>query len=145
MVKAGPHSIDENDLDCEIIVFSMEVSAMWLITRIGFFSVVQKHGDEASGTLTVRARVRGDLETLREKYLPSLGPIQENVETDYSYLGTAPRAEVSSAMARMIADVNYSNLKHEVAKRQGQKRSLLYHEVWDVLYRLQTDRAFADD
>ena len=118
---------------------------MWLITPIGFFSVVQKHDDEASGTLTVRARVRGDLEALQEKYLPSLGPIQENVETDYSYLATAPRAEVSSAMARMIADVNYSNFKHEVAKRQGQKRSLLYHEVWDVLYRLQTDAAFADD
>jgi hypothetical protein len=123
----------------------MEVSAMWLITPIGFFSVVQKHDDEASGTLTVRARVRGDLEALQEKYLPSLGPIQENVETDYSYLATAPRAEVSEAMARMIADVNYSNLKHEVAKRQGQKRSLLYHEVWDVLYRLQTDPAFAYD
>jgi hypothetical protein len=123
----------------------MEVSPMWLITPIGFFSVVQKHDDEASGTLTVRARVRSDLEALQEKYLPSLGPIQENVETDYSYLATAPRAEVSAAMAGMIADVDYSNFKHEVAKRQGQKRSLLYHEVWDVLYRLQTDPTFADD
>jgi hypothetical protein len=55
---------------------------MWLITPIGFFSVVQKHDDEASGTRTVRARVRGDFEALQEKYLPSLGPIQENVETD---------------------------------------------------------------
>jgi hypothetical protein len=123
----------------------MEVSAMWLVTSIGFFSVVQKHEDEASGTLTVRARVRGDLEELQEKYLPSLGPIQENVESDYSYRATAPRAEDSSAMARMIADVSYSNFKHEVAKRQGQKRSLLYHEVCDVLYRLQTDPTFADD
>ena len=49
------------------------------------------------------------------------------------------------ASSSSFADVNYSNFKHEVAKRQGQKRSLLYHEVWDVLYRLQTDPAFADD
>ena len=48
-------------------------------------------------------------------------------------------------MAGIIADVDYSNFKHEVAKRQGQKRSLLYHEVWDVLYGLQTDPTFADD
>jgi hypothetical protein len=91
------------------------------------------------------ARLPPDKSRLQEKYLPSLGPIQENVETDYSYLATAPRAEVSAAMAGMIADVDYSNFKHEVAKRQGQKRSLLYHEVWDVLYGLQTDPTFADD
>ena len=37
---------------------------------------------------------------------------------------------ISEAMARMIADVDYSNFKHEVARMQGQKRSILYREVW---------------
>lgn len=32
---------------------------MWLVTPIGFFSVVQKPGDKQSDTLTVGSRVQG--------------------------------------------------------------------------------------
>lgn len=54
---------------------------MWLITPIGFFSIVQKPGDKQNGTLTVRSRVRSDLEALKESYLPGLGQIQESHNT----------------------------------------------------------------
>jgi polar amino acid transport system ATP-binding protein len=43
---------------------------MWLITPEGFFSIVEKATDKASGTLTVRARVASDLEALRGGSLP---------------------------------------------------------------------------
>ncbi|MBI4704877.1 MAG: hypothetical protein HY744_27550 [Deltaproteobacteria bacterium] len=46
---------------------------MWLFTSFGFFSVVQKPGEEG---LTVRARVRSDLERPREQYLPGLREIR---------------------------------------------------------------------
>ena len=118
---------------------------MWLITPIGFFSVVQKPADKKTGVLTIRARVRGDLDKLREKYLPSLGPIEDSVGTDYRYRANAPQAETSTAVARMIADIDYSNFKNEVAKSQGHNRSDVYHDVWTVLNRLQTDPMFADD
>ncbi len=36
---------------------------MWLITPTGFFSIVCKSGDIKAGTLTIRARVKSDLET----------------------------------------------------------------------------------
>ena len=118
---------------------------MWLITPIGFFSIVQKPNDKGNSTLTVRARLRGDLEALKQKYLPSLGPIQQNAGTDYHYRATALRADVSAAMARMIADLDYDNFKDEVSKKQGRERSRLYHDVWEVLYRLQTNPGLADD
>jgi hypothetical protein len=51
---------------------------MWLITPIGFFSIVRKPDGQRVGTLTVRARVRGDLEALRGLYLPGLGSIGES-------------------------------------------------------------------
>jgi hypothetical protein len=38
---------------------------MWMIGRDGFVSIVQKPGDAAKGQLTLRARVRADLEALR--------------------------------------------------------------------------------
>lgn len=117
---------------------------MWLITSIGFFSVVQKPGDKQNGTLTVRSRVRSDLAALKQHYLPGLGPIQESLDTDYRFRAVAPRAEVSAAMARMIEDLDYGNFKSEVAKKQGPKRASLYHQVWDVLYQLQTSPNFVE-
>jgi len=117
---------------------------MWLITPIGFFSVVQKPGDKQAGTLTVRSRVRADLAALKQEFLPGLGPIKESHDTDYRFRAVAPRAEVSAAMARMVDRLDYSNFKSEVAKQQGKQRANLYHKVWDVLYQLQTDPAFAE-
>lgn len=46
---------------------------MWLITPIGFFSVVQKAEDKQRDTLTVRSRVRGDLAALKQHYLSRSG------------------------------------------------------------------------
>lgn len=117
---------------------------MWLVTPIGFFSIVQKPGDKKNGTLTVRSRVRSDLAALKQHYLPGLGTIQESHDTDYRFRAVAPRPEVSAAMARMIDGLDYSNFKSEVAKKQGHKRASVYHKVWDVLYHLQTDPAFAE-
>lgn len=117
---------------------------MWLITPIGFFSIVQKPGDKEASTLTVRSRLRGDLEALRQHYLPGLGVIKEGSGTDYRFRATAPRAEVSAAMTRLIDGLDYSNFKAEVAKRQGYARSKLYHDVWSALYKLQTDPIFSE-
>jgi ADP-ribose pyrophosphatase YjhB (NUDIX family) len=110
---------------------------MWLMTPIGFFSVVRKPTDERQNTLTVRARVRVDLEQLQARYLPELGPVLESTTTDYRFRAVAPQAAVAQAMARLVADLDYDNFKHAVAQRQGQARADLYHEVWSVLYELQ--------
>ena len=112
---------------------------MRLITPTGFFSIVQKPGDVAANTLTVRARVRQDLGALREQFLPGLGEIEESRSNDYRYRAVAPRAEVAIAMAQMVNRLDYSNVKSQVAKVQGPERAQLYHGVWNVLYQLQKD------
>jgi 8-oxo-dGTP pyrophosphatase MutT (NUDIX family) len=113
---------------------------MWLITPIGFFSIVQKAGDKAKGTLTVRARVRSDLEALRDRYLPSLGEIKESPNNDYRFRALASKVDVAAAAAGMVSDLDYSNFKSEVGKRQGTRREALYNGVWDVLYQLQAGK-----
>lgn len=110
---------------------------MWIITRIGLFSVVEKPWDRGQGTLTVRARVRKDLETLRDDFLPELGPIAEDPDADYRFRAQAPRPAFADAMRLLVMAINYDNFKDEVAERQGSNRAALYHDVWDVLYRLQ--------
>lgn len=98
---------------------------MWIITPMGFFSIVQKPSDVPTGTLTVRARVRSDLEALQAAVLPGLGTITENKTTDYRFRATAPRSLVEAAMAKLTAQLDYSNFKTQVAKVQGSKRAHL--------------------
>ncbi len=113
---------------------------MWLITPTGFYSIVEKPSDKAGNTLTVRAHVRAGLESLREHFLQGLGGITERKNTDYRFRAIAPRAEVAAAMTKIVESLGYSNFKNEVAKQQGQARAHLYHDVWDVLYRLQAEQ-----
>lgn len=115
---------------------------MWLLTPYGFFSIVEKPKDAERGSLTVRARVRSDLDSLRAAVLPELGAIEESKGTDYRYRAQAPRAAVAAAMARLAETLDYSNFKNAVADRQGAKRAKLYHDVWDVLYRMQGNPAY---
>ncbi|NDY93198.1 NUDIX hydrolase [Ideonella livida] len=114
---------------------------MWLITPIGFFSIVRKPGDAAHNTLTVRARVRADLESLRALHLPELGEISESSHNDYRFRAQAPRPAVEQAMVKLVQTLTYGNFKSAVAKVQGYGRAGLYHEVWDVLHQLQTQPA----
>ncbi|NYT58207.1 hypothetical protein H0A65_04635 [Alcaligenaceae bacterium] len=111
---------------------------MWLLTPLGFFSIVQKAGDQAQGTLTVRARVASDLDNLRQSVLSSLSATITGAGTDYQFRASAPREDVARALGELALHTSYSNFKNEVAKRQGKARAALYHDVWDVLYRLQS-------
>ena len=106
---------------------------MWLLTSIGFFSVVCKPEDCERRTLTVRARIRCDLETLRDRYLPSLDEIQESELSDYRYRAVVLRADFARALGRLALELDYPNFKAEVARRQGLDRAALYEEVWRML------------
>jgi 8-oxo-dGTP diphosphatase len=110
---------------------------MWVLTNFGFFSIVEKPEDKNAGTLTIRARVRSDLLSLRERYLPTMTEINEDKSHDYRFRVRAGREAVAVAMLRAAMDVDYSNFKNSVAKAQGHSREALYHKVWDVLYELQ--------
>ena len=115
---------------------------MWLITPVGFFSIVEKANDSDAGTLTIRARVRSDLDALRTSFLPELSSTKETRAADYRFRAQAPREAVASAMAQLARTIDYSNFKDVVAKRQGKERASLYHGVWDVLYAMQDNPKF---
>jgi 8-oxo-dGTP pyrophosphatase MutT (NUDIX family) len=109
---------------------------MWLMTTIGFFSVVQKPGTDF---LTVRSRVRGDLDALRSRYLPDLSKSIDHAGTDYPWRATVPHLSFSAAIARMVSDIDYGNFKNEISARQGKGRAKRYQKVWEALYDLPDD------
>ena len=104
---------------------------MWLFTNFGFFSIVQKPN---TTNLTVRTRVRSDLDILRDQYLPELGPTMGKAGSDYPWRASVPHASLAAAMNKIVMDLNYSNFKNEVAAKQGKARASRYHKVWDALY-----------
>jgi len=106
---------------------------MWIFSRVGFFSVVQKEGDTF---LTIRARVKRDIENLRDQYLPSLGAIHESAGTDYQFRATASHDDFAGALQKMALDINYSNFKDSVASEQGYERTRVYGAVWSALWKL---------
>lgn len=113
---------------------------MWIISDIGFFSIVQKPEDIPTGMLTIRSRVRSDLETLGERHLKFVTAITENDTSDYRYRAKAMQTDVAVAMASLASSINYSNFKDRVAKVQEPTRAHLYGEVWQTLYQLQSSR-----
>ena len=108
---------------------------MWLVTKVGFFSVVYKPED--GPRLTIRARAPGDLERLRQRYLPKLGKITESDVTDYRYRAFATRQQVAAAVGKIALEIDYPNFKDEVFLEQGSFRSSVYHRVWAALLDLQ--------
>jgi 8-oxo-dGTP pyrophosphatase MutT (NUDIX family) len=110
---------------------------MWIISEIGFFSIVQKPGDERHGTLTIRARSRDDLDRLRARYMPRLGHTVAGEGTDYPYRAIAPREDVQAALAEMAGAIDYPNFKSAVAERHSKSRAGTYAKVWDALYEVQ--------
>ena len=109
---------------------------MWIFTNFGFFSIVQKKGTQ---DLTVRARVRSDLDGLRSQYLPELSPSQAHAGTDYPWRAKVSHEALAKAMGKIIQDLTYPNFKDEVALKQGKPRAHRYLQVWEALYGMQED------
>lgn len=109
---------------------------MWLFTSNGFYSVVQK---PHTSYLTVRARVKADLDSLRKEYLPELSPTVGKAGTDYPWRATVSHEQFAAALSKIVADINYGNFKNEVSAKQGKARAARYGRVWSALYDMPED------
>ncbi|WP_368162422.1 hypothetical protein [Aeromonas sp. s6] len=109
---------------------------MWLFTKFGFFSIVQKDQD---GTLTIRSHTKGDLDRLRNHYLPSLSPSRAQSETDYPWRANASAAALKEAMSTIVQEIDYSNFKSEVGLSTGHARAKRYSKVWSAMYDMPED------
>ena len=105
----------------------------WIFLPQGFFSIVAD--GQQPGRLVIRARIRGDLETLRADLLPQATKVQLTPTRDYPMRIFAPRRAVAAAMSKAVMEIQYTNFKAEILARQGLGRELLYAKV----HRLMAD------
>jgi hypothetical protein len=106
---------------------------MWVMTEIGFFSVVQKP-NTPKGILTVRARAREDLLGLKN-HIPTI-EIIDHEGTDYPYRARVSRDDWIQFLETTVANLDYDNFKNRVAFRQGNDRAAVYGRIWNVLWDL---------
>ena len=122
---------------------------MWIFSQHGFFSAVcARQGDGSHDQpvdpdrIMVRARLRGHLEALKERYPDLLGDcaIRDSMGTDYPYRLFVAKSVWAHVLAGLANETDYDNFKSRVQEYQGKggaayKHSL--HSVWSTMHRLQ--------
>lgn len=102
---------------------------MWLATKHGFYSIVQK----AHREYHVRARVRQDLENLLDLVGKELD-VQDWPLADYRYRIIVQQREISEIMAALALSLDYPNFKNQIAGSPDQRVKLdAFHEIWAIM------------
>ncbi len=108
---------------------------MWMMTTVGFFSVVQASVDE----VMVRARTKEDIERMRAALLKHVYAnelrILETMHADYPYRLIVRKELFADYMREAVANIDYGNFKNEVAKTDPHRSHGAYADVWHVLRR----------
>ncbi len=112
---------------------------MWIASKFGFFSIVQKQAptEGSPAVYHVRARLRADLENLLNA-ARLRKHIEEWPQADYRYRFIGSEADVAQVMACLAATLDYDNFKSKIGRTPDQKSKLdAYHDIWSVMAELQ--------
>ncbi len=101
---------------------------MWLMTKYGFYSVVQKQ----SGQYHVRSRERKDIENLMTRLPLSQVQIIESKHSDYAFRIIVKKEDVLAILKFLGETIDYDNFKDKIDQTPDQRRKP-YHEVWGIL------------
>ncbi|MDP7249332.1 MAG: hypothetical protein QGF00_07015 [Planctomycetota bacterium] len=102
---------------------------MWLMTKHGFYSIVEKK----PGEFHVRSRERRDLENLVERVPLSEEEILDTPSHDYAVRLIVDASMVRQILAFLAATLDYDNFKGRIDQTSDQKHKP-YHEIWDIMY-----------
>jgi hypothetical protein len=103
---------------------------MWLMTKHGFYSIVQKK----PGEFHIRARVRKDLENLVERVPLAGAVIRANQGTDYAFRIVTGQDDVLKVMQFLGDTLDYSNFKNTVGRTPDQQaKHGAYASVWQTM------------
>lgn len=112
---------------------------MWLMTKVGYFSVsTNVYG--AVGGIAIRGRVREDLLALKEMmgWTDVQAPLVDTPTADYPYRLIVSFGNWLSACVALGSGVDYPKFK-PVVKAVNPRRESTYLNVWALLQRELTD------
>ncbi|HKK17085.1 MAG TPA: hypothetical protein VJ952_00270 [Opitutales bacterium] len=105
---------------------------MWLATKHGFYSIVEKTPTK----FHIRARVRQDLDNLRQ-LTGSDWEILEWPLADYRFRVIVDRKGFVEVMGALALSLDYPNFKAQIANTPDQRTKLeAFHRIWALLAQL---------
>ncbi len=108
---------------------------MWLCTKLGFFSIVQKTPTEVH----VRARAKQDLENLKRHCIGRVGSagdcaatwtIHRSERADYRWRIVISPRHLADLLAALAAALDYSNFKGMIASTPDQRDKLAIYSAF---------------
>lgn len=104
---------------------------MWIASKFGWFSIVQK----TPGVWHVRARVKRDLDNLK-KAAEIPGEIERWPDADYRFrIIVEDPAVVVRIFMEFASSIDYSNFKSMILTRPDQRAKIAaYHEIWGEMH-----------
>ena len=114
---------------------------MWLLTKIGFYSVTKKPSHlnpDGADVFNIRGRDKNDLQRLAGLVSDDLAKrpvVHEYNYSDYPYrIYLHTQQDMDSLMAKLAGLIDYDNFKNTIDSTPHQKlKSKAYHEFWGLL------------
>lgn len=113
---------------------------MWLMTKYGFFSVVEcAYGVK----MVIRARDRNHLQELKNHTKIRLPRIETNAGTDYPYRITVERSVAERLVLGMVEGIDYTNFKNKAAENEKHHPKYMdfLHAVWGLGLKLERTKS----
>ena len=108
---------------------------MWLCTKLGFFSIVQKDPD----TFHIRARCRKDLDELAAAAGQG-EPVKSYTGSDYPWRILCKYSDLPAFMRALTHSIDYGNFKSAIAQTPTQRVKLAaYHDIHHRMVEWQHD------
>ena len=86
----------------------------------------------------VRARVRGHLERLLQRFPALRCNIVQTKDTDYAYRIIVEKDQWAWAARELASEIDYGNFKQEVARQKvSPAYTIALHAVWSLMRKLQ--------
>ena len=101
---------------------------MWLMTKYGFYSIVQKQ----PGEYHVRSRERNDIENLMDQVPLAQVQVIESKHSDYAFRIIVKKEDVLAILKFLGETIDYDNFKDKIDETPDQKHKP-YYEIWDIL------------
>ena len=125
---------------------------MWIATKIGFYSIVQKqhhlrpNGDKL---FVVRTRTFDDLQRLIDVIQPKLKQeiqIHEYEKSDYPYrIYLDTKEDLSTTLATLSETITYPNFKDEISDSDHQQEKAdAYSQLWLNLFLTYRPELFSE-
>ena len=101
---------------------------MWLMTKHGFYSVVEKR----KGEFHIRSRERGDLQNLVDRVPLADCRVIDTPDADYAARVVTNRDTVGAVVQFLAGSLDYGNFKGVIGRTPDQSHKP-YHDVWKVM------------